>query len=245
MQDRSEPRAQANGDSPRESPSLALRAQIRFTFQRGFTLLEVLMVIAILGVVAAFIVPNFDRASEAEHLGESGRRMKSLFAMCRAEAMNQTLRYRIRIRPDGSVHVLRQADAIKAPHLYITPPVDWARTEVLLPDVWVAAVQVLPEGPSPVRIIDDKLDFPETEIDPTPIEELERALDVDFEPDGTTNSLRWVLRDERGRGILLTLDGRLGKITTDEWTTVTPAETHRPEALPPEEEVKYNPEDFQ
>lgn len=240
-----EPRAQASGDSPRESPALALRARTAAALLRGFTLLEMLMVIAILGVVAMFVVPNFDRGAEAEHLSESGRRMRSLVTMCRAEAMNQTVRYRVRIRPDGTVRVLRQADALKAPHLYIRPPVDWVQTEILLPDVWVAAIQVLPEGPTPVRIIDDKLEFPETELLPIPVEELERAIDIDFEPDGTTNSLRWVLRDVRGKGLLLTLDGRLGRITTDEWPNVAPEDATRPEAWPEEEAVTYNPEDFQ
>ena len=213
--------------------------------QRGFTLLELLMVILIIGALVALGLPDFTSAGAAEQLKQSGERMRGLVTMCRAEAMNQTLRYRVRIRPDGTVRVLRQADALKAPHLYIKPAVDWAQTEVLLPDVWVAAIQVLEEGPTPVRIIDDKLEFPETEILPIPVEELERAVDIDFEPDGTTNSLRWILRDVRGKGLLLTLDGRLGRITTEDWPSVTPEEAVRPEAWPEEEQVVYNPEDFQ
>lgn len=218
---------------------------MRRSVPRGFTLLELLIVIALIGVLLAFALPDFTAVREGEHLKESAQRFRVLVAMCRAEAMNQTLRYRIRIRPDGSVHVYRQADAVKAPHLYIAPPVEWAQVPVLLPDVWVAAVQVLPEGPPPVRIIDDKLQFPEMEILPSPIEEFEQPIDVDFEPDGTSNSLRWVVRDVRGRGLLLTLDGRLGRVTTDDWEAAKPEDARRPEALPEEPEVKYSPEDFQ
>jgi prepilin-type N-terminal cleavage/methylation domain-containing protein len=217
---------------------------MRNDLHRGFTLLEVLLVVSLLAVVAAVVWPNFGSPELAEHLGESARRMKALIAMCRAEAMNQTLRYRIRIRPDGSVRLVRQADAIKAPHLYIPVPADWARTTVLLPDVWVESVQILPDGPPPVRIIDEKLEFPDMDITLTPIEELPRALELDLEPDGTCNSTRWVLRDERGAGLLFTLDGRLGRVTLDEWPNALPADLHRPPPLPEDEEAKYNPEDY-
>jgi hypothetical protein len=116
---------------------------------------------------------------------------------------------------------------------------------VLLPEVWVEAVQVLPEGPPPIRIVDERLVFPETQIDPVPVVELERPVELNFEPDGTSNSLRWVLRDERRRALLLTLDGRLGRVTVEAWTSVPQDEIRRPERLPDEEEVKYVAEDYQ
>lgn len=217
---------------------------MRQTVHNGFTLLEVLMVVALLGVVAAFMWPEFHNVATAEHVKESARRLQALVSMCRAEAMNETRTYRIRTRPDGSVRVLCQADALKAPHLYITPPVGWARQQILLSDVWVEGVQLLPEGPPPIRIIDEQLEFPEVEIKPVPVVELPAALDLDFAPDGTCNSLRWVLRDERGSGLLVTLDGRFGRVKIEDWTAVPEGEIRRPEALPEEDEVEYNPESY-
>lgn len=211
----------------------------------AFTLLEVLLVVALLGLLAALVLPDFTTAAAAENLRESAHRLRALAAMCRAEAMNATCRHRILVRSDGSVRVRRQADPLKAPHLYITPREDWAHVAVLLPDVWVEAVQMLPDGPSPIRIIDDQLEFPETELDPIAVEDLDRPLEINFEPDGTCNSVRWVLRDARGHALLLTLDGRLGRVTIEPWNQATD-EVRRPAPLPPEADIEdeYNPEDY-
>jgi prepilin-type N-terminal cleavage/methylation domain-containing protein len=217
---------------------------MRRTVRRGFTLLEVLMVTALLALLAALAWPDFHTAARGEQLRESGQRFRALVAMCRAEAMNETVRYRLKIRPDGSLHVLRQADPLLAPHLYITPRVDWARTAVLLEDVWIEGVQLLPEGPPPIRIIDERLQFPESEILPTPVQELEQALLIDLDPDGTFPSLRLVLRDAQGRALLLTLDGRVGRVLVDDWPAILPEDALRPEPLEKEEEPEFKREDY-
>ena len=218
---------------------------MRRSVANGFTLLEVLMVIALLAVLLAFAWPDFAAASAGEQLKESAQRMRALIAMCRAEAMNETVCYRIKIRLDGGVRVHRQADALKAPQLYITPRAGWAHQDMLLDDVWVEAVQDLPEGPPPIQIIDEQLEFPEMAIEPQRIEEFERPCEINFEPNGNCNSLRWVLRDARGQGLLMTLDGRLGRVTLGEWPAVSLADLQRPPRLPEEEEAEYRPEDYQ
>ena len=212
---------------------------------KGFTLLEVLLVITLLSVLAAFAWPDFQSSSRAKHLAESSERLQTMIVMCRAEAMNETVRHRIRIRPDGSVRILRQADPLKAPHLYIRPRVDWASTPVLLDDVWVEAIQLLPEGPPPLFIIDDKLQFPDAVIEPVSLEEMGGPIDLDFEPDGTvSNSLRCVLRDTRGLSVLVTLDGRLGRVTIEDWKALPAEQVRRLDPWPEEEEPEYRPEDY-
>ncbi len=216
--------------------------------QPGFTLLELLLVIALIGVLVAFAWPDFSGTAQAEQLKESARRMETLIAMCRAEAMNEARRYRIEIRIDGSVRARRQLDPLLAPHIYVKASAPWSRTEPILESVWVEAVQVMPEGPPPIRIIDEQLDFPEMEIEPLPVEEFEefeQDLWIEFDPDGSCNSLRWVLRDERGHGLLMTLDGRLGRVETEEWEYVLPEDLLRPEPLEEEEEEEYDVEDFE
>jgi len=234
-----------SGSEPWSPPAWATAQRRGGWGDPGFTLVEVLMVVVLLGVLAALTWPDFSAAARAEHLQQSAQRIRSLVAMCRAEAMNQTCRYRILIRPDGSLRVRRQADPIKAPHLYITPPEGWARTDLLLKDVWVSDIQVLPEGPPPIRIIDDKLEFPEMEINLVPVEELEEPVEIKFDPDGQCNSMRWVLRDGRGRGLLVTLDGRLGRVSSEAWEALPADQVRRPEPVAEEKEPEYVPEDHE
>lgn len=213
----------------------------------GFTLLELLLVIGLLAVLAAVAWPDFARSQTSAQLEESRRRIGSLVAMCRAEAMNQTTRYRIKIRRDGSLRIQRQADPLRAPHLYITPKVDWAQTAVLLDDVWIEAVQILPDGPPPILIVDDQLEFPDLELDLLPVDELETPLMLEIEPDGTTSSLRLVLRAADGHAALVLLDGRLGRVTSEPWESIAPGEVRRPEALEPDEDPddKYDPQEWE
>lgn len=212
--------------------------------RHGFTLFEIVLVIGLLGVIVLLAWPDFTGAARSERLPETARRMQGMIAMCRAEAMNQSTRYRLEFRLDGTVRVLRQADPVLAPHLYIRPKVDWANSP-LLKDVWVEALQRLPEGPPPIRIIDEKLVFPDMEIEPEPIETFDEPVWLDFAPDGTCRSLRWVLRDAAGRGLLLTLDGRLGRVKVDPWPAVSPDELVRPVVQPvEEEEIEFRAEDF-
>ncbi len=216
-------------------------------FSTAFTLLELVLVMTLLAIVAAFAIPNFGAAATGENRRESGRRIRALVGMCRAEAMSTACRHRLLVRQDGSVRVRRQADPLKAPHLYITPRAAWARGPFLQPDVWIEAVQLLPDGPPPIRIIDEKLVFPDTEIDTTPVQELERPVQVEFEPDGTCNSLRFVLRHVDGQGLLVTLDGRLGRVTLSGWPTASPDDLHRPQPLPADadQEDEYRAEDYE
>ncbi len=208
--------------------------------RRGFTLLEALLVIALLSVLAAVVWPDFAAARRSEQLGESAGRIKALLAMSRAQAMNEARTYRVRIRTDGTLNVRVQRDALLAPHTYIKVRDTWATLEFLLPDVWVAALQPLPEGPPPILIEDDEIEFPdELEEDPDPISDFDAPFDIFFAPDGTSGSARWVLRDADGRGLMMTLDGRLGRVTIEPVDPLEKGEIERPEKLdqPDEDEV--------
>ncbi len=198
--------------------------------KRAFTLVEVLLVVALLGVLALFAFAEFGNTERAEHVKESARRMQALVAMCRAEAMNEARAYRVLILADGSLRVECQSDPLQ-PEDYVPPAVDWARSPVLLEDVWVEAVQVLPEGPPPIRIVDEQIEFTETEYDFVDVTAFEQPPAIEFEPGGMSSSLRWVLRDEQGRGLLLTLDGRLGRVRVADWDAIRPDEVRRPEPV--------------
>jgi prepilin-type N-terminal cleavage/methylation domain-containing protein len=222
---------------------------MRGSRSHAFTLLELLLVIAVLGMMLAFAWPNLSGTTHAEQLSESTKRMETLVAMCRAEAMNEGRHYRIVFRADGSVRAKCQLDPLKAPHIYIPAYGGWTRTEVLLDNVWVAAVQMLPDGPAPIMIVDEHLQFPNMEIDPTPIEDFEQPPAIEFQPDGACDSVRWVLRDDRGDGRLMTLDGRLGRVTVEEFAALRPEGVRRPPPLSEEAEKEdqkvYKVEDFE
>jgi prepilin-type N-terminal cleavage/methylation domain-containing protein len=211
----------------------------------GFTLLELILVMTLIGLLAVFAWPEFDRTYESEQLHESARRFRSLVAMCRAEAMNEGRTYRIELREDGTLQVRQQVDPVLAPHAYNPVRKGWIRTDVLLPEVWIDGLQELPEGPPPIMIIDDDLAFPEMEIEPIPIDEFERPVLLDFQPDGTCRSMRIFLRDVTGRALLLTLDGRVGRVLIEDWEPLEPDEVQRPEPLEEEEVEFFEAEDFE
>jgi prepilin-type N-terminal cleavage/methylation domain-containing protein len=237
----------------------APRTANRPTTRSGFTLLELLLVIGLIGLLAAFAWPEFSNAARAERLIESARRMETLVAMCRAEAMNEGRQYRIEVAIDGSVGLRRQLDPVLAPHIFERFTSGWAQTEPLLDNVWIEAVQILEEGPLPVHIIDEELQLPELELDVvlTPVEEFQcddcpdptvpPDLWITFKPDGSCNALRWLLRDTQGRARLQTLDARLGRVNTEAWQSLDPDEVLRPEPLEDveEDEEQYDLEDFE
>jgi prepilin-type N-terminal cleavage/methylation domain-containing protein len=199
--------------------------------QRAFSLLELLLVVALLGALAVFAWPDYAGAARAEQLAESGRRLASLTAMCRAEAMNESRRYRVLFMKDGSLRVKAQRDPLFAAADYETVRSGWSQTEVLLDDVWVESVQALPEGPPPIRIVDEKLEFPEAQRDLAPIAEFETPPALNFTPDGAANSMWIVLRQASGRALLLTFDGRFGRMATEEWSELREDEVRRPKRL--------------
>lgn len=203
--------------------------------RRGFTLIELLIVIALIGVLAFIILSNFDGTMSAEKLRESATRMEALVSMCRAEAMNESRTYRMQIRQDGTVQVKAQRDPILAPNEFTDVTALWARLEFTLDTVWVDRVQRMPDGPAPVLVDDDVIEFTNLDTQPEPVSEFEQPIALDFAPDGSAPSLRWILRDASGHGVQLTYDGRLGRIAREDVETLQPEDLQRPEKLPPEE----------
>lgn len=205
----------------------------------AFTLIEVVIVIVILVILAGFAWPQFSGQMDAAQIRESAARFKATIAMCRAEAMNEARRYKLSFRADGSVRVFAQQDAIDAPQNFVDPLTGWTRYRVLQEHVWVESVMTLPAGVAPVLINDDEIEFATTdelEAKPTPVEELETPMDLLFEPDGTSGSARWFLRDRRGRGLELVLDGRLGRLEIKPAEKIDEADAKPPPPLKEDEE---------
>lgn len=205
----------------------------------AFTLLEILIVVALLGILAAMVWPDFEQARKSEQLDESTRRLKTLVQMCRARAMNDARRYRIELVQDGSLRVTRQRDPLYAPQQYVKFRDQWVRMAFLLEDVWVESALPLPEGPPPLDIQDDLIEFDEFQEDQTPIDQFARPLAIDFETDGTSNSARWILREAGGRGVQMTLDGRLGRIDVESVDRKDPESLDRPQPIELDDQIEY------
>lgn len=191
----------------------------------AFTLLEVLLVVVLLALLAAIVWPDFGALGASDRIDESAQRQKALIAMCRAQAMNETRCYRITLKPDGSLELSRQKDPLTAPETYVLVGDGWAEVEWLLPDVWVDAVLPLPYGPPPLNVQDEKFQLSDEELKPA---RLEQAFHLDFESDGSSTSALWVLRDKRGQGRQVLLDGRLGRVEVSQLDPLPEDEVSRP-----------------
>lgn len=215
-------------------------AGARRAARRAFTLLEVLLVVSILAMLAMFTWPTFEGAAERARLDESVRRLKTLVAMCRAEAMSETRCYRITLRLDGSIKLRRQLDPITYPHVYVPVQKDWANLAFMLDGVWVESICLLPDGPPPVEVEDElkTFDHMERDFEPIDIEDFEQPIDITFNPDGTSRSLRWLMRDDTGRGFQLTLDGRVGRLAVEELPALKPGEVEPPPAINLDQEAE-------
>lgn len=196
--------------------------------KRAFTMFEVLLVILLLGIIAVVAYPAVS-GGRGRQLGESIDRMRALVAMCRAESVNEARKYRVTFEPNGKLTVTRQVDPIDAPDQFETVGHHWASVEFLLDDVWVESVQKLPDGPAPLLVEDDSVEFTELEDDPTALGEIEESPTIDFEPDGTSGSIRWVLRDALGYATMVTLDGRIGRIEIGDVDFIAADELTRPD----------------
>jgi prepilin-type N-terminal cleavage/methylation domain-containing protein len=197
----------------------------------AFTLLEVLIVIALIGLLVALTLPNFYRSMETEQLSESAARFKALIAMCRAEAMNEAREYRITTRADGTLKIERQLDGVYAPNVFVPIKEHWASAPVLLERVWVEAIVDLPEGPPPFDVEDELVEFDDMVVEPVRVGQMDKPLRIRFAPDGLSDSAEWILRDADGRGLKITLDGRLGRVATVDQALVPAEQVERPERM--------------
>jgi hypothetical protein len=75
------------------------------------------------------------------------------------------------------------------------------------------------------------MEFTQLDGEPQPVQALEHPAELNFDPNGASGSMRWVLRDASGRGMLMTLDGRLGRVQVEHIESKKLAETTRPPKL--------------
>ena len=77
---------------------------------RGFTLVEILVVLAILGITAAAVVPALARATAEDDVTRTVRDVERVLLLARTRALEQATRVDITIVPEQGRYWIRSAD---------------------------------------------------------------------------------------------------------------------------------------
>lgn len=81
--------------------------------RRGFTLVELLLVLGLLATLAALAVPSFQAMLQARRLEAGGEQLRTLLRRARREAIESGVHYRVDVQPGaGRLRVCPAADPI-------------------------------------------------------------------------------------------------------------------------------------
>lgn len=126
-----------NGRGPRGRAPFAAR------FDRGFTLLEIVIVLGLLILLAGMAWPSFESRIRASELPESADRVKSMLHMARSEAVLEHRRFRIRFEPGVQQPIFEwEPDPIFFPGEWAVSTAGWTREPILLSDVQIHEIQL-------------------------------------------------------------------------------------------------------
>jgi len=198
--------------------------------RRGFTLLELIVTILILGLIFGFVYPDLEKMFESRKMEESAEQLRSLCIMTRSRAMREGIRYRVQF--PGTVDPLdKQADPevdvpfeTRQPEVYRQDrPLEFPDSFVKVEEDWTMQ-PFLKDG---VRCV---ATFYGTNFDETPgtpivgppiTEGKWEFVALNFNPDGTCDNLTFRLTDlpadvdpmsiSPTRVIDLIMDGRTGQ----------------------------------
>ncbi len=99
---------------------------------RGFSLIELVLVVTILGVLAGLVIPAFSGRSELSHLESNGLRVAALARMASSYALNQGRTVRLELYSHPSELRFGVADGnYPLAEDYVDLPADWARPYTL------------------------------------------------------------------------------------------------------------------
>ncbi len=171
--------------------------------RRAVTLIELILVIGILVVIAALVVPNFVHEIAREQLPGSGRKLRSLLDLTRANASFDGKRYRVRfpledeedpMGGDRQPMIEREDDPIHDPEVFNPVAASWAVGETLLNDVWCAEVRLGRPTVEMLRELEKRIEL-EDELEEI-FEDFEpERLPLIIDPDGTSEWVTFVVTD--------------------------------------------------
>ncbi len=181
---------------------------VRPRHSRGFTLLEILLVIAVMVTIAALATPNLIGMLESHKLRKSGDGLRASFAVARNKAMKsgriQMFRYQYN---EGAFMVkpwLMDDDALEVSAL------DAGEESQILA---AAAPEQLPDGVlflASETLSDERTEAIYDSIATELSQDQVWSQPILFYPDGSSSSARVVLGNNRNQVVLVTLRGLTG-----------------------------------
>lgn len=194
--------------------------------RRGYTMLELLLVLAVLGAIAAVAVPNVMRMFSQQKLTESAEKVRSVASSARVHAIESGLVYQFRYEPGGRHFLVvpfeREFEGVN-PNARATGTAAklgrFSKASGTLPDgVSFAAPTLLNPGASatgPAMITGQKL--PSNLLSGLPdagnLENLSWSGPVLFQPDGSAADTSLDMVDKRNQRITLQIRGITGAIS--------------------------------
>lgn len=167
----------------------------------AYTLVEIVLVMALIVAISAFAVPTFYRQVKQEELPGSAKQFRSLLALVRANAAMDGRRYRIRFPYENEKDALgtdrqpiieREADPIYEPEKFVAVHAPWAVGVTLLGKVWCAEMR--PGKPTIERLQERRNAAADQGTKKKGKERFEtQRLPLIFEPDGTSEWATFVL----------------------------------------------------
>jgi prepilin-type N-terminal cleavage/methylation domain-containing protein len=89
----------------------------RIKFQKGFTLVELMIVVVLIGIIAAIATPAFQRYAINANLKSAARDITSDFLRLKERAIAENVEYRIIFNVAGNSYTIQQGTAAGAPYV--------------------------------------------------------------------------------------------------------------------------------
>ena len=159
---------------------------------RGFTLIEMVVVIALIGIMAAVIIPEMKGTFDDALLRSSGRELVNTFNLASSQAIAFGRLYRVRFDSPGDRFVVERQVRDGALEDFV-PLKDVPGAE----DQWDSRISVEINASSAASPEDDSNIHPAVEAAPD---------SISFYPDGTADAAEIRLRDRAGYELLLQLN---------------------------------------
>ena len=123
-------------------PSDGERTRSVRAVRRGFTLLEIFLVLGLLIILSTLILPNFQKQRTANELTDSAENVRVGLRMARATASMSGRRYRIRWEPKVQQPFIEyEVDAMREPNKWEASTETWVESVRLLNDIQIVTVK--------------------------------------------------------------------------------------------------------
>ncbi len=169
------------------------------SFRRGFTLIEIMVVVILIAIVTATIVPNLGGSAGGRQLDATAEQFENLFDYCYNASLSARRVYGVIFAPD------HQAFDVVSFRIERNPDDPEAQEEAFVESVKVPGLteKKLPEGVRLAEVI---------AFDETLIHGPEEDIRILFFPDGSTEFATLIFEDESGDQRGLDLNGLSGSV---------------------------------